>query len=46
MPRTLQTIVLPLIVLAGTILGRYRGNDWPGSPERVREVPLVAEEEV
>jgi len=46
MPRPLQTIVLPLIVLAGTILGRYRGNDWPGSPERVREVPLVAEEEV
>jgi len=46
MPRPLQMIVLPLIVLAGTILGRYRGADWPGSAARVREVPFVAEEDV
>ena len=46
MPRPLQTIVLPLIVLAGTILGRYRGTDWPGSPARVRETPVVSEREV
>jgi mannose-6-phosphate isomerase-like protein (cupin superfamily) len=34
MPRPLQMIVLPLVVLVGTILGRYRGTGWPGSPSR------------
>ena len=34
MPRPVQAVVLPLIVLVGTILGRYRGTDWPGSPAR------------
>jgi mannose-6-phosphate isomerase-like protein (cupin superfamily) len=32
MPRPMQAVVLPLIVLIGTILGRYRGTAWPGSP--------------
>lgn len=42
-PRPVQMIVLPLIVLLGTLLGRYRGTDWPGCPTRCREAPLVAE---
>jgi mannose-6-phosphate isomerase-like protein (cupin superfamily) len=44
MPRPIQAVVLPIIVLIGTILGRYRGTDWPGSPGRCREAPLIAED--
>jgi len=39
MPRPIQAIVFPLIVLVGTILGRYRGTDWPGSPARCTGAP-------
>ena len=39
MPRPIQAIVFPLIVLTGTILGRYRGTDWPGSPARCTGAP-------
>jgi mannose-6-phosphate isomerase-like protein (cupin superfamily) len=42
MPRPIQAVVLPVIVLIGTILGRYRGTDWPGSPGRCREALLSA----
>ena len=45
MPRALQTFVLPLIVGVGTLLGRYRGTDWPGSPSRCRPAPLVVDSE-
>lgn len=44
MPRVLQMFVLPLIVLVGTLLGRYRGTDWPGSPSRCRPAPLVVDD--
>ena len=44
MPRVLQMFVLPLIVLVGTLLGRYRGTEWPGCPERCTGAPLVAED--
>jgi hypothetical protein len=30
MPRPVQAILFRLAVLVGTILGRYRGNDWTG----------------
>jgi len=33
-PLWAQRIVLPLVVLVGTILGRYRGTQWPGCPAR------------
>ncbi|HEX4823562.1 MAG TPA: cupin domain-containing protein [Candidatus Polarisedimenticolaceae bacterium] len=39
-PRPVQAVMLPLIVFVGTILGRYRGDDWPGAPGRAREAPL------
>jgi len=32
-PRAVQRIVFPVILLIGRILGKYRGSDWPGSPE-------------
>ena len=45
-PRPIQAVVIPVIVLIGTILGRYRGKDWPGSPTRCREAPLTAGQDV
>jgi hypothetical protein len=46
MPKAIQSILWPLLVAMGTILGRYRGTDWPGSPSRCREVPLVTGDQV
>lgn len=40
-PRWTQAVVLPLIVFLGTILGRYRGTEWPGCPARCTPAPLV-----
>jgi hypothetical protein len=45
-PRLAQAVLLPLIVLVGTVLGCYRGTDWPGCPERCREAPFVQSEDV
>ena len=39
--RRLQFI--PTVVFVGTLLGRYRGHDWPGCPDRLKPVPLAAE---
>jgi len=44
MPRPVQAVVLPLIVLVGTVLGRYRGTDWPGSPARCTAAPVADNE--
>ena len=33
-PRWLQAVLVPVVVAVGTILGRYRGTDWPGCPAR------------
>jgi quercetin dioxygenase-like cupin family protein len=30
-PRIVQRIAFPLVVFVGHLLGKYRGNDWPGS---------------
>jgi mannose-6-phosphate isomerase-like protein (cupin superfamily) len=38
MPRPLQAVVLPLILAVGTVLGRYRGSEWPGCPDRCRGI--------
>lgn len=40
-PRWLQAIVVPVVVVVGTILGRYRGTAWPGCPARFAPLPLV-----
>ena len=39
MPRVLQVALFRVLVTLGTALGRYRGNDWPGSPARSAGVP-------
>jgi hypothetical protein len=41
-PRAVQMILVPVLVMLGTLLGRYRGADWPGSPSRCTGAPLVA----
>jgi len=42
-PPWIQTFVFPAIVAVGTVLGQYRGLDWPGCPARCREAPFCAE---
>ncbi len=34
MPRVLQRLLFPCLVLLGTLLGKYRGTAWPGCPAR------------
>lgn len=31
-PRVIQKIVFPVVLFMGTVLGKYRGDSWPGSP--------------
>jgi len=40
-PRAIQRIVFPLIVFVGRVLGKYRGDDWPGSPASCPGAPEV-----
>jgi len=42
MPRAIQAVLFPTIVLMGTLLGRYRGTDWPGCPDRCQAAPLLS----
>jgi quercetin dioxygenase-like cupin family protein len=41
MPRPVQAVVLRVAFLLGTILGRYRGTDWPGCPARCVGAPTA-----
>lgn len=41
MPRPIQGLFFRLLVALGTVLGRYRGDEWPGSPERCGGAPSV-----
>jgi len=41
MPRPLQAVLFRAVVAVGTILGRYRGTDWPGCPARCTGAPRV-----
>ena len=40
-PPAIQRTVFPLVLLAGRILGKYRGDNWPGSPESCTGAPEV-----
>ena len=44
MPRSIQAVLFPAVGLLGTILGRYRGTDWPGCPTRCIGAPTVEAE--
>ena len=43
-PAAVQAILFPLVVGFGTLLGKYRGTDWPGCPARCTGAPLAANE--
>jgi mannose-6-phosphate isomerase-like protein (cupin superfamily) len=40
-PRGIQQIVFPVILLVGRILGKYRGDSWPGSPQSCTGAPVT-----
>ena len=40
-PPPIQRILLPVVLIIGRILGKYKGSSWPGSPESCPGAPLV-----
>src|SRR5262245_189538 len=42
-PAWIQSVVFPVIVAIGTMLGKYRGTDWPGCPARCSDAPFSPE---
>jgi quercetin dioxygenase-like cupin family protein len=40
MPRPVQAVLFGAIVAIGTLIGRYRGEDWPGCPSRCQGASL------
>jgi mannose-6-phosphate isomerase-like protein (cupin superfamily) len=40
-PVAIQKIVFPMVLLIGHILGKYRGDMWPGSPASCTGAPEV-----
>ena len=40
-PPAIQRFLLPIVLILGRILGKYRGTNWPGSPESCPGAPLV-----
>ena len=45
-PLWIQAVLFPAIVFVGTVLGRYRGTNWPGCPDRCTEAPLISDGDV
>lgn len=43
MPLPIQVILFRVLLVLGTLLGRYRGTEWPGCPARCTGAPEVAE---
>ncbi len=41
-PAAVQAILFPIVLFIGRLLGKYRGTNWPGSPESCLGAPLVA----
>ena len=39
MPRAIQAVLFRVVVALGTVLGRYRGTEWPGCPARCTGAP-------
>jgi mannose-6-phosphate isomerase-like protein (cupin superfamily) len=42
-PRPVQAVLFRVVVVLGTLLGRYRGENWPGCPARCLGAPAAAE---
>ena len=41
-PRAIQRVVFPVVLLIGGILGKYKGQDWPGCPDSCTGAPWSA----
>jgi quercetin dioxygenase-like cupin family protein len=39
-PVAIQRILFPVVLLIGRVLGKYKGQGWPGCPENCKGVPL------
>jgi hypothetical protein len=39
-PVAIQRILFPVVLLIGRILGKYKGQAWPGCPENCAGAPL------
>lgn len=42
MPRPLRAVLFRVAYALGTLLGRYRGTEWPGCPARCQGAPTSA----
>jgi hypothetical protein len=40
-PRALQRVIFPAVILLGRLLGKYRGEAWPGSPATCPGAPTA-----
>ncbi len=45
MPQLIQAVLFRVVVAVGTLLGRYRGHEWPGCPSRCLGAPIESEED-
>ena len=45
MPLPVQAVLFRVVMVLGTLLGRYRGTEWPGCPARCTGAPEVAGED-
>lgn len=45
MPPLLQALLFRVVVAIGTVLGRYRGTDWPGCPSRCTGAAYLPDED-
>jgi hypothetical protein len=41
MPLVVQRVLFPIVISLGTLLGKYRGTDWPGCPARCTGAPVT-----
>ena len=39
-PAWVQAVIFPLVVAVGTVMGKYRGTEWPGCPDRCSDAPM------
>ena len=44
-PKPVQLLLFPIVIFIGTVLGKYRGTEWPGCPARCSGAPLVTSAE-
>jgi hypothetical protein len=45
MPLAVQAILFRAVIVLGTLLGRYRGTEWPGCPARCTGAPDITGED-